>query len=175
MNESESSNIAQLDGNVSICSDTVRQDNYHTQQVDDNNSIISFDETQSSVSLSPRPKCKRLVAAAHLPAVACYNMRSIFPKIRNVRADMLERGISVGFFSEVWEKAEKKSHKSEIENLLQSYGLKYISTARPRGWGGAAIICNQQSFSLEKIDITIPHNLEVVWGLLRSKYEEAKK
>ena len=86
----------------------------------------------------------------------------------------MERGITLGFFSEIWERSENKKHKFEIEKLLESHGLKYISTPRPRGWGGAAIIANQEYFKLEKIEITIPHNLEVVWGLLTSKSEIAK-
>ena len=88
--------------------------------------------------------------------------------------DILERGISVGFFGEIWEKSENKSHKEAIENMMESKGLRYISTPRPSGWGGAAIIANQENFNLEKLDICIPHNLEVVWGLLRSKSDDAK-
>ena len=48
-------------------------------------------------------------------------------------------------------------------------GLKYISTHRPstkRG-GGAAIVAPVDKFSLEKLDVMIPHNLEICWGLLR--------
>ena len=55
--------------------------------------------------------------------------------------------------------------------MLQLSGLKYISTPRPgckRG-GGAAIVVNVEKFSLEKLNIYIPHKLEVVWGLLRPK------
>ena len=40
--------------------------------------------------------------------------------------------------------------------------------------GGAAIIANQEYFKLAKVKITIPHSLEVVWGLLLSKSENAK-
>ena len=53
-------------------------------------------------------------------------------------------------------------------------GLQYISTPRPRGWGGAAIIVNQQRFTLDKLNINVPHNLEVVWGLVKSKAENSK-
>ena len=53
-------------------------------------------------------------------------------------------------------------------------GLKYISTARPSGWGGAAIIANMEKYSLEKMNIFVPHNLEIIWGLLKPKSEEAK-
>ena len=116
----------------------------------------------------------KVEASAYLPTIATYNVRSLFPKVGNIRTDILERGITLGFFSEIWERSENKKHKFEIEKLLESHGLKYISTPRPRGWGGAAIIANQEYFKLEKIEITIPHNLEVVWGLLTSKSEIAK-
>ena len=62
----------------------------------------------------------------------------------------------------------------EIEKLLEMNGLKYISTPRPTDWGGAAIIVNQRKFSLEKINIFIPHNLVIIWGLLKPKSVEAK-
>ena len=57
--------------------------------------------------------------------------------------------------------------------MLESEGLQYISTPRPSGWGGAAIIVNQEMFKLEKLDICIPHKLEVVWGIIKCKDERA--
>ena len=116
----------------------------------------------------------KIAAAVHLPVVATYNVRSLFPKLRNIRTDILERGIQLGFFSEIWEQSENKKHKFLIESMLETDGLKYISTPRPRGWGGAAILANQEHFKLEKLAISIPHNLEVVWGLLTSKSVKAK-
>ena len=40
--------------------------------------------------------------------------------------------------------------------------------------GGAAIVVNQDNFSLEKLKIIVPHNLEVIWGILKPKAEDAK-
>ena len=77
------------------------------------------------------------------------------------------------FLCEIWQKAENKMHQFEIEKMLETDGLKYISTARPTGWGGAAIILNQEKFTLEKLNIYIPHNLEIIWGLVRPKEETA--
>ena len=57
---------------------------------------------------------------------------------------------------------------------METEGLKYFSTPRPGGWGGAAIIVNQKKCTVEKLNIFIPHNLEVVWGMLRHKDAEAK-
>ena len=51
-------------------------------------------------------------------------------------------------------------------------GLKYISTgARPSGvrGGGAAILVNMKEYTFEKLDINVPHNLEVLWGIVRPK------
>ena len=53
--------------------------------------------------------------------------------------------------------------------MLHMEGLKYISTPRPsskRG-GGAAIVVPIDKFNLEKLDVLIPHNLEIVYRLLR--------
>ena len=48
-------------------------------------------------------------------------------------------------------------------------GMKNISTPRPgaRRGGGAALVVNTETFTISKLNISIPHNLEIVWGLLR--------
>ena len=89
---------------------------------------------------------------------------------------MMERGKSVSFVSEIWEQSESKEHAHEIETMLEMDGLRYISTSRPsktKG-GGAAIIVNLEKYSIEKLDIIIPNNLDVVWGLLKPKFGPCK-
>ena len=144
------SNIEQFDGNITIS------------------------ESESSSLITAPIRRDKITSAVQLPAIATYNKRSLFPKLGNVKINLLERGISLGFFYEIWQKAENKKHALEIENMLESEGLKYISTPRPRGWGGAAIIVNQEKFVLEKLNVVIPHNLEVVWGLVKTEAEDAK-
>ena len=109
-----------------------------------------------------------------LPIISVSNMRSLIPKISNYKNDLLERDISLSLLSEVWGKSSCKKHQFEIEKMLQIDGLKYISTPRTtkRG-GGAAIVVNLRKFSLEKIEVPIPNNLEVVWGLMRPKSASA--
>ena len=75
--------------------------------------------------------------------------------------------------SEIWEQKENKNHKTQIEKMLEEDGLIYMSTPRPRGWGGAAIIVNQEKFTLERLNTHIPYNLEIVWGLLKPKSADA--
>ena len=94
-------------------------------------------------------------------------MRSLLPKINNYKMDLLERGIELSLLSEVWEAKGKKKFMSEASKMLENNGLKYISTPRAvnkRG-GGCAIVANMTKFSLEKIEVPIPKNLEVVRGL----------
>ena len=49
--------------------------------------------------------------------------------------------------------------------------MHYISTPRPgtKRVGGAAIVVNTANFSISKLNIAIPHNLEIVLGLMRPK------
>ena len=105
-------------------------------QLDGNDSVSSIEsESESETSLiSPTISGHdKISTAQYLPVVAAYNMRSLFPKIDNLKTDILERQIDVGFFSEIWQKAENKKHQSEIEIMIEKEGLKHISTARPSG------------------------------------------
>ena len=118
-------------------------------------------------------KCKvdKFSTALHLPTVATYNCRSLFPKIENFKTDMMERDISVSLLSEIWEKSEDKGHSFEVEKMLQLSGLKYLSKSRPsnkRG-GGVALVVNLEKFSCEKLEVPCPNSLEVIWGLLKPK------
>ena len=113
--------------------------------------------------------------ASSLPTVAVYNFRSLFPKLENVKTDILNRNISLAFCCEIWEKPGDEKQESEIESMLQINGLQYLSTPRPRGWGGAAVIVNLERFSVKKLEcVTIPKNLDVVWCLLTSKSENPR-
>ena len=88
-----------------------------------------------------------------LPTVSVSNLRSLWPKINNFKNDFLEREVSLGLLSEIWQKKGNKKHKYEIEKMLEKEGLKYISTPRPsnkRG-GGCAVVEYLPHFSLEKI------------------------
>ena len=116
----------------------------------------------------------RLAKSNQLPVIAVSNLRSLMPKVNSFIEDMHQRDIGLALLTEVWEKAQKKKHIFQIDKMLHMEGLKYISTPRPsskRG-GGAAIVAPIDKYSLEKIDILIPHNLEIVYGLLRPKMVE---
>ena len=118
----------------------------------------------------------KLLQCLSLPIISVSNLRSLLPKINNFKSDILEREIGLALLSEIWEVKGKKKHMSEITKMLELEGLKYISTPRgsyKRG-GGCAIVAYLPKFSLEKIDVSIPRSVEVVYGLLRPKQPSAQ-
>ena len=136
--------------------------------------MSNIEQFDGNVSIFSDKAQDKITSASCMPIVATYNCRSIFPKLGNLKKDILERNIQAAFCCEIWEKREKKQHQLEIEKMLEIDGLKYISTPRPSGWGGAAIIVNQEFFTLEKLNINIPEKLEIIWGLMKPKSESAR-
>ena len=111
------------------------------------------------------------IQALSLPTLTCYNMRSLFGKILSLSQDIIERESDLIFLTEVWEKAENKGHQQKLEAMLETKGIKYISTPRPgrkRG-GGAALAVRLENFTISKLNISCPRSSEVVWGILRPK------
>ena len=122
-------------------------------------------------SLKTIRRDNKTVQCLSLPVVSNYNMRSIFPKLDSYAEDFHEREIGLSFLSEIWEKSLNKKHQYKLEEMFETKGIIYISTPRPglkRG-GGVAIAANPSKFSLAKLNVQIPHQLEVsgiVWLLI---------
>ena len=113
-------------------------------------------------------KDNRAILASKLPAIFVTNHRSFFPKFRNFVEVMQTLGLTLGLHSEIWEDREKKDHMDKIEEALEIEGIQYISNTRPnRRGGGAAITLICGDFYLTKLDVLVPKNLEVAWGLVR--------
>ena len=112
---SSEDNIPQFDGSVSILSDS---------------SNTSQNHDVPRPRLSPRPRSNNThlrnnaAVAHHLPTVTVCNMRSLFPKLNNFKIDLFERQVDVSLLCEIWQKAESKKHRAEIENMLEIDGLK---------------------------------------------------
>ena len=156
--ESDISDIDQLDGNIT-----------NTSEISD----LSCVPSPSNVQCKDNTKRDKISDALSLPTIATYNLRSLFPKVGNLTTDMLERKVDCGFLTEIWEQVDNKEHMNEIEKMLEISGLKYISSARPPNakgvsYGGAAIVVNLERFSLEKINVNVPKNLEAVWACVET-------
>ena len=187
--------IPQLDGNISCVScdmsDSLSGDTDLTGQTIE--TVVCCDFSKKTVSppvwhepyvqredrVPTRKTVKRnskLFQCLSLPIIAVSNLRSLLPKINNFKTDVLEREIGLSLLSEIWEVKGKKKHMSEITKMLEIEGFKYISTPRAsnKRCGGCAIVAHLPKFSLEKIDVSIPRSVEVVYGLLRPKQQSAQ-
>ena len=112
-----------------------------------------------------------------MPVIAVANARSLQPKMSSTIEKVENEEIDILLVCEVWEKLGKKNKyfKGKIEEMLQIKGYKYISCgARPSGkrGGGAAIVVNTKRFTLEELEVAVPHNIEAKWGLVRPKKVE---
>ena len=105
----ENPDITEPDHNLSNC-----------VQLDGN---MSLSESESATLQQPVPKINKITCALNLPTVATYNCRSIFPKLGNLKNDLIEREIDVGFMVEIWEKSESKNHQMLIEQMLEIEGI----------------------------------------------------
>ena len=107
---------------------------YEFNQLDGNVSMCSSESEINDINTANK-RIDKITCALNLPSVATYNCRSFFPKVGNVKTDIIERQIDLSFLVEIWEKSENKVHQIEIEKMLETEGLKYISKARPTGGG----------------------------------------
>ena len=110
----------------------------------------------------------RKLLALSLPSIFVTNHRSFFPKFRNFLDEMLEMNMVLGLHSEIWEDKENSSHQNLIQEAFEIHGVKYISNPRKkRKGGGAAITLIEGNFTLTRLDVSVPSELEVVWGLVK--------
>ena len=109
-----------------------------------------------------------------MPVIAVANARSLQPKLKSTIEKIENEDIDILVVVEVWEKTGKKNKhfQNKVEEMAEINGFKYISSgARPSGkrGGGTGIIVNLKKFTLDRIDVNVPHNLEVQWGIVRPK------
>ena len=104
-------------------------------------------------------RSNRPATAASLPSIMVANVRSLFPKLEAVIAEIKEMDVTVSLLSEVWEDSENKQHANMVKTALEINGLCYISTPRPdrRGGGVAIAMINNPRFDLIKLDLGPVH------------------
>ena len=128
--------------------------------------VIISERRQGSHQLNERGNCElrpigtnnRIAASSELPTIAVTNFRSLGPRIKNVKDDIILRDIDILIGSETWQKDSNQKIKDDIEELLQLYGIDYISCPRPnkkRG-GGVAMLVNTKRFSKKNYYVLVP-------------------
>jgi hypothetical protein len=116
----------------------------------------------------------RINASTSLPVVAVANVRSLLPKVNSFIEKIKNESIQLCLTLEVWEKQGRKNKhfQAKTEEMMEMHGYKYMSCgARSSGkrGGGAAIVVDLKTFTIENLSINVPNNLEVIWALVRPK------
>ena len=116
----------------------------------------------------------RVNASTCLPVVAVANVRILLPKLNSFIEKVQNEYIQICFISECWEKQGKKNKhfQARTEEIMQMHGYQYLFCgARPSGkrGGGAAILVDLHYFTVEKVCVNVPSNLEVQWAVIRPK------
>ena len=158
------------------------KDSFYTQDThdpgDNPSATVSLDDSPllDSPVLDPQLRStassKKAKTTLSLPNIMVTNHRSIFPKFNSLIDELIECEMHVGIHSEIWEDKEKIEHQNKIEEALELHGIMYISNPRPkrRGGGAAITLCDLKSqFTLAKLSISVPPDLEVCWGLVKPR------
>ena len=169
-----SSNLCQLDGNITMSSNEDEED----QPIP-----VQLGHRPAALPVMPRAPVRRtvrrsnkLVDALSAPRITLYNVRSAWSKWSSLAEDIDMRETDVCFLTEVWEKSENKQHQKAIESMLELKGIKYVSTPRPgvRRGGGTALACSEERFHITKLNIQIPRPLEACFTLIKPKNPTGK-
>ena len=76
----------------------------------------------------------------------------------------------IACITETWGKEDRLGYRKNILSLIHREGLGIISWNRKiRRGGGVAIVFNTEVVIIDELDVIVPHNLEIVWGLVRPR------
>ena len=157
---------SQLDGNTSL--DTTSPDVTNAAN-------LSVPAAASTTTVLTNMRVNnRVNASGSFPVIAVINCRSLQPKLRSLVEKFQNKEYSITILCEIWEKTGKKNKyfQSKVEETLELDGLKYLSCgSRPSGkrGGGVAILVDSTKLNIEKLQIHVPNNLEVLWTIVRPK------
>ena len=184
---SVSSFLPQLDGNTSLLSDTTKDLQNTSLDASDGiggdtseNECDNESDTEYETDDEAEPliipmhmnhiSSKRINTATSLPLICVANARSLYNKSTNFKHILHELGVEIALISETLERQELS-----LDELLSLQQHKIISYKRPKRkerrqpGGGAAIVYSENRFSVSKLDVSVPHGVEIVWAMVKPK------
>ena len=108
-------------------------------------------------------------SVATLPIISVINARSLWPKLKNFAAHFKENDIQLSIITEIWGKGSKKD-LYKIQELLEIKGIDLLFDIRKdkRGGGTAVAVCSE-SFSMCRVNLSIPKGVEMTVVKIKSK------
>ena len=185
------SDICQLDGNVSVESDSrnssVSLEDYDSEEEANNEPVRAV--------LVPAPRLVgqpftltvdqsvQVAAPVSLPLTMVANFRSCYNKVKNLKQTLYTLGLDLLVATETWERPHQV-----LESLLSSPNYSVLSYCRGREQpairtkgrltgekypgnigGGAAIFYNRNTFEVTDSEIGVPAGVEAVWAVFSPK------
>ena len=77
------------------------------------------------------------------PILLTTNVRSIFPKLDSLCAQLEDQSVDIGFITEIWMNENNPLHTSQLDRKLHMAHFDFATNARQaRRGGGVAIVVN---------------------------------
>ena len=81
--------------------------------------ISDIEQLDGNISIDLNNKrVNRAEAALGLPVITTNNLRSMMPKIKSVKADIIERNVDISFLQEIWEQSDSDNFKMKLKQCL---------------------------------------------------------
>ena len=81
--------------------------------------ISDIEHLDGNISIDLNNKrVNRAEAALGLPVITTNNLRSMMPKIKSLKADIIERNVDISFLQEIWEQSDSDNFKMKLKQCL---------------------------------------------------------
>ena len=81
--------------------------------------ISDIEQLDGNISIDLNNKrVNRAEAALGLPVITTNNLRSMIPKIKSLKADIIERNVDISFLQEIWEQSDSDNFKMKLKQCL---------------------------------------------------------
>ena len=81
--------------------------------------ISDIEQLDGNISIDLNNKrVNRAEAALGLPVITTNNLRSMMPKIKSLKADIIERNVDISFLQEIWEQSDSDNFKMKLKQCL---------------------------------------------------------
>ena len=81
--------------------------------------ISDIEQLDGNISIDLNNKrVNRAEAAPGLPVITTNNLQSMMPKIKSLKADIIERNVDISFLQEIWEQSDSDNFKMKLKQCL---------------------------------------------------------
>ena len=78
--------------------------------------ISDIEQLDGNISIDLNNKrVNRAEAALGLPVITTNNLRSMMPKIKSLKADIIDRNVDISFLQEIWEQSDSDNFKMKLK------------------------------------------------------------